>query len=484
MTRATFALEVNWSDDGVTWVDETARLLDWNSKYGRDDDLSTPQTGILNLALRNDDGRFTPEYPSGPLFGNVENRRQIRLKSTLSPTTYSVFTGYIASIQPRPPSRRCTVLCADKFARFQRFHLNQALSENQLASQRVNDILDTVGVAAGERSIATAQTTFPVSYWRNTDALSALLECAENELGGLLFIAPDGKVTLQDRHYRPKQALAVTLSGSTQVQVDYERRDDQVYRRAELQAAAYVDGPAASQIWSYLPLPVLIAAGDTLEMDPNYAAPAKSVITPVGTTDYAATANQDGTGANKTGQLSVAQFTDYGGGATYNLKNNDTVGIWLQRDQIRGTPKLQPSELRVVTRTASGGVGPYDDTYKRSFRLITDRALLGDYATYIVNKFKTPQPRLRVTLESINDTILAQQLARQVSDRVHITDIADPWATQVDADYFIESVEHSWRHDEAKLVTTWVMTSFLADQFWILGQVGASELGVATVLGY
>lgn len=481
-----YEIAVNWNHDGSTFVDESGNTKEFVTFYGRQNEFAPPESGGATVILGNEDGRFTPEYSSSPLYGDLEPGRRIRIKATQTPTAYDLFNGYITRIVPDPVAQIAALECEDASRYLRDFHLNLALAEDKLSSDRVTAILDAVGIAGGDRDIATGQTTFPSPYWRNVDAFTALAEIAYNELGGLLFVAPDGKITFQDRHYRPKHALDATITRATGMVLEYERRDDQVYKNATLQAAGVVEGVPGSQIWSLFPLPEQIAAGATLELPINYATPAKDVISPVSGTDYSATANQDGTGTDRTSDLSVVTFDDYGGGAQWDIQNTGSSALWLQRAQIRGTPLQLPSHLSTVTRTASGSTSPFATSYvPAGFGLITDRVLLGSYAEYIVNRYKTPQPLLRLTLQGATAALLTQMLSRQVSDRVKITDTGPAWVSHVDDEFFIERVEHRMATDDETgqrlHETSWVMSNYLTDQFGVLD---TSKLDVDAVLGF
>lgn len=480
MTLPIFALNVQW--DGISWTDEIARVIAFNVRMGRDSELSVTQAGRLTVTLRNEDGRYTPEYTSGPLYGLLEPLRAIHLSASFGGNTYGLFAGYITAIQPKPQERRCTIEAQDAFIHFANFHLNLPLADNKLSSDRIADILATVGYTQAD--IATGQSLFEYSYWRNSDALTALQEVAENELGGLVYMRPGpapGPATcvFQDRHYRPKQLTVATLDKTAEV--NYQRRDNQVYNSAHLQCTAYIVGPAQSQIWSLVPLPQAVAAGATLELQINYPTLCKDVLTPVPSTDLVANSQPDGSGLDLTASITTVSFDNYGGGATWILRNDALVPAYLLKCQIRGTPLQQPSELRTVSRSASGGVSAFPRDYSRTFRLLSDRQLLGDFAQYIVTRYKTPQPVITVRLLPISDVQLTHMLARTISDRITVIDTADPWRTQVSGDFFIEQIEHTWQQEEAILNTTWVLTGFLADQFWLLG---TSALGTDTVLGY
>lgn len=481
---ATYEIGVNWNDDGSTFANEQGNTKEFNTVIGRSDEFSAGEAGTATVILGNESGRFSPEYASGPLYGDLEPGRKIRLRATYAATPYNLFHGYITRIKPNPRTQECVLECEDMTRFLRAYRLNLADAADQRSDQRITAILDAVGIAGGERALATGQTTFPTSYWRNVDAYTAILECAYNELGGFVFVANDGKLTFQDRHYRPKHTLDATLTRFADLA--YDRRDDQVYREVVLQAAGAIEGIAGSQIWSLVPLPQQLAAGDTLDLDVNYATGAKAVISPVSATDYAATANQDGSGADRTSDLSVESFADYSGGATWELKNNGATALWIQRAQIRGTPLELGSHLNTVRRTTAGGTAPFAASYTPpGFTLINSRVLLESYADYIINRYQTPQPLVHVTLQGATAAILTQMLTRGISDRVKIEDTGGVWQSWVNAEYFIERIEHRMavndESGERLFSTRWTLSDFLLDQFWALG---TDTLGVSTVLGY
>ena len=87
-------------DDGPyvaspTWTDVSSYVRAASTRRGRNDDLAT-FTGTASLTLSNRDRRFDPFYTSGPYYGKLLPRRQIRVRAIVGSSTYPVFRGYIA----------------------------------------------------------------------------------------------------------------------------------------------------------------------------------------------------------------------------------------------------------------------------------------------------------------------------------------------------------------------------------------------------
>lgn len=87
-------------DDGPyvaspTWTDVSSYVRAVSTRRGRGDDLAV-FTGTATLTLSNRDRRFDPFYTTGPYYGKLLPRRQIRIRATSGANTYPVFRGYIA----------------------------------------------------------------------------------------------------------------------------------------------------------------------------------------------------------------------------------------------------------------------------------------------------------------------------------------------------------------------------------------------------
>lgn len=472
-------LGVNWSGDGVTYVDESARLLRFRIKAGRNSEMSQNPAGSAAFIVDNYDGRFTPEYTGGPLYGSLEVYRRIRFKVTFNAVTYSLFAGFLTDISPDVKAREATLAAIDYFGWLAEIDVSVAPATSVDTGTRISDVLAAAGIPAGDKVISTGETDLPFPMVVGENALQACQRLAEHELGGNFYCRGDGKIVFKHRHERAIAASVVTLT--TPGDLTYERRVDGVYHRAQLKAGSYEAGIAGSQIWSLAPLPRAVAPGVSVVLAPRYQQAATAVTTPVSGTDWVANASIDGTGADKTAAL-ASSFTNYGGAAEWTLgPNTDAATIYITRAQIRGTPVTADSSGRLVTRSTTGGAGEFDKTYRKDYPLISDVNLLGAFADYIVQHYSTPQPLLTLTLGMESDAVVAQILGRYIDDRITVVDTAAGYRTNANGDYFIESVEWSGDAKSNQIGSRWLLSSWLVDQFWILG---TSQLGIDTVLGY
>src|SRR5512140_1412291 len=78
-----FLFEVDWANSG-TWVDESARILSARIRSGFKEGTALTElvapVGACTLVLDNSTQRYSPDYGSGPLYGNLLPRRPIRVR--------------------------------------------------------------------------------------------------------------------------------------------------------------------------------------------------------------------------------------------------------------------------------------------------------------------------------------------------------------------------------------------------------------------
>lgn len=77
------------------WTDITAFVRSGSTNVGRSSELDEYAAGTLNLTLDNRARTFDPFYSSGPYFGNLNARKQIKVEATYSGITYPLFYGNV-----------------------------------------------------------------------------------------------------------------------------------------------------------------------------------------------------------------------------------------------------------------------------------------------------------------------------------------------------------------------------------------------------
>ena len=78
------------------WTEVSTYVRGITTHRGRSSDFDQFDTGTAQIILDNRDRRFDPFYTSGPYYGNLIPRRQIRIVGQIGGSTYEVFRGFVA----------------------------------------------------------------------------------------------------------------------------------------------------------------------------------------------------------------------------------------------------------------------------------------------------------------------------------------------------------------------------------------------------
>jgi hypothetical protein len=116
-----------------TWTEVTAYVRSVRTSRGRSNELEEFGAGTATIVLDNRTRRFDPDYSSGPYFGNLLPRKQVKVECVFSGNTYPVLRGVIQSWQQAYPAvgrdATTTIQCADMFALLATWYLPESAHE-------------------------------------------------------------------------------------------------------------------------------------------------------------------------------------------------------------------------------------------------------------------------------------------------------------------------------------------------------------------
>ena len=114
--------------------------------------------------------------------------------------------------------------------------------------------------------------------------------------------------------------------------------------------------------------------------------------------------------------------------------------------------------------------------------LLADSLMGEDMARALLANHAAPHPWLAVTVDATADAaLLTHALARDVGDRLHVTD--DDLALDAEA-CFIERITHRVERGGARHTVTWATSPVDLAAYWVLGSSDAAKLSEGTRLGY
>jgi hypothetical protein len=148
---------VRW--DGATWTDESAHCSDVSWERGSAGEFGSAEAGTFTVNLLNGADRFMPLNPASPMYGQEVQGAEVLAIATYSGTPYPIAAGYIRTARPvgsyAPAERMVALVCDDALGAWSR---NEVTLPAALYGQEAYDVrglvLDGMGVAAGQRSIA------------------------------------------------------------------------------------------------------------------------------------------------------------------------------------------------------------------------------------------------------------------------------------------------------------------------------------------
>lgn len=400
-------------------------------------------SGIFSLL--NEEGRFTPLYASSPLYPNVLPGREVVVEVVYDGTTYPVFRGRCTperQVSSLPASIEFSML--DAFEELRTGLTNTALQQSARVDEVITAVLDDIVWDAGRRDLGTGPDTLTVFTNHNRLPINALQLAAAQDPGGALFIARAGDVTYQNRHFRSTQAVYATLAGTFN-DLDPQLRQEDVVEAVRATYPRFEVSSALATVWT-LQLPRRLRPGVTefeVELNASGVLGATGYVTPVATTDYIAETAQDGSGTDKTAQVTAAIRSSDSGGAVLQFTNADSSDVWLQAGgatKLRAYPLQEGGEVNAIRKTVSSPLVA-NQTLTREFEFLDDEDVVEGWVSWQRNVRGDFRVRPVVEIVPDTDALMAVVLGAEIGKRVTLTDTGAAWLTQVDGDYFIEGIE-------------------------------------------
>ena len=515
MPQAALAILVDWNNDGdFTDSDDdiTGDVLSVTWKRGRDyaSQLSgRSRAGKLTAVLVNTDGKYSPSNTDSDLSGNLLPGRTVKVTAGsgsfpyLFPMSFSTrphFVGKLERIVPSPSSRAvktCKLIAFGSLGYLNAFRPALATQTNRRTDQAVGDILDDVGWGAGDRDLATGQTTM-ARFWVDGKRTMEALRIVEETEGGFIKEKKNGDIGFESRHTRlasPYNTSQVTFSDASDATYTYESisQDDPlstITNHLEASARTYTTASAAA-LWTHPETgsdsPTLVP-GEAKTVEAFYPNPSSANnalevnawTTPAATTDYLANTASDGSGTNRTSSLTVTNAKTAERMAVTLSNGHATDVVYLTKVQARGTAVTSnnPVKVRAIDSTSQSTYG--ERKYSAKTEFIPTSAEAQSWCDYQLSIYASPVEILTMNFSAnLSAANLSQALSREISDRITIV-AANDAKLGINADFFIESEQHTITRGGTQHIVSWQLSPATGGytQFWVLdtGKLGASTI--------
>ena len=510
-----YSVQIDWDDDGSfdgpgEALDRDVIAVEW--ALGLDDpaDVAAAESWAM-ITLRDPAGHYMPENTSSPLYGSLVPRKKVRITSTYGGVTRTHFTGWTESFTPHPDRRTVAIRCTGVEALLRRAEVFLPTATDQTADAVIAAALDQVAyppAISGYWLLGTARlgldtrlpdtTTYAdlergravfayVGGWRGGVSAWEAIRAVTQAERGLCFVDRAGRVIFWNRHHL-LQALTVAASldeREANFTVTHDGAD--MVNHAVITCHPREVGSSPEPLWT-LAAPLAIPPGEARTIRARFTADdgerviGLNPITPAAGTDYTASSTPDGSGADRTGTITVTMDAAASSAVLTFTNHGTTTAYVLPGAQVRG--------IRVVDR------GPADVTYADSasitrygrrtlglnLPLIADPVEAGRLARHLVVEGKNPRGSVRtVTLRGeANADIRAAVLAQAIGSRIRLTDSRAGHS----GEYHIVGERHMLRHGGTAHQVTWTLRAVSPVAYWRLGVAGAGELGQQTTLAY
>ena len=510
MAKPEFKFYLDTLNDGTFAANITTKVIsaDWQLGFAAPFDKMA-RDNTASFVVNNVNRDFSPEYASGAYYGNLTTGRAIKVTSTYASVTRTMWLGWIASIAPTSNSngtRQSTINCSGWMERALRKESLIPIQLNKRADEIIAVILDEsdilppsvigvwilgnsllgsntiLGAVSDYYSADVGDSTFAFAgdWEANTSVHSAIMQTVDRE-AGRFFQKRDGKLQFYRRLHFPTDVTSLVTLTDKNSEMDYEFGAD-VANIVQVQYQPRSVGTVGDTV-ATLSTATAIGAASTLEIEYRFtdgagtAIGATALITPAATTDYTVFANDDGTGANLTANVTASITRTNATAATVQYTNTGAAGYVMPTSKLRGTP-LTKYELQTYTATDETSLLAYGKLGYTSNGVqdtLTDATTLADYE---LSLFKDPVGRVNnVTFAGWDTTLTATLLTYSIGTRITMHETQ----TGVNGDWFVLGETH--RYNSGDWRVQWVLEDAGTIVYWALGAANYSELGDTTILG-
>lgn len=489
--------EVKLSGDGGAWTDLSAWVMGairWTRGIqggGMTDLVAT--IGQLQLKLWNAAtprtnttlGYFSPRHAnlvSGWALG-IQCRLQLQHPVTLAWST--AFLGRLASVRPSPgryAERTVEVSVLDWMDEASRWSITPDVGPQ--VDVRGNDvitaILATMPVQPASTSLQTGSEVYPYALDQKrsteTSVLSVFADLAASERGPI-FVEMDGTLVYERRHTRMLSGASVwTINdgvihlGGGSVSVPTAEGTHVTNVRVVIHPKT-VDTDTSTVLFSQKQA-IFLPAGATKTINAQFrdATSGDYIGGLVSTVTSQMTADELGGGTDLTADLTVTS-TEGPSGVTLVLENTGASDGWIPIDgiQVLGRGIYDRGEVAIDAAAGTGSPIVIDMPYQV-------RDTIGQAAAdFLLDTYGRDVTQVSaVTVRGTTATKVTQLLARDISDRVHVTE----YMTAVDDDFFINGEAATLTPDGILEKTYTLGVASGVGSYWVLG---TSTLGVDTI---
>lgn len=465
----TFYFEADWADAGFYSAEQAGLLQAFIIRRGRNaavtgDRYAEVDTGEANITLKNASGRFSLFNSGGSLYNYLRPNKAVRVVHYEGGARTDLFTGFTSNIVNLPDRKQARIEALDG-AEFLKKRKGDdiGLQTDYAVSTAMYDLLQAAGYPATDGTEWIFPLTFPGTlggsaienngdtipyFWGQTDKSAwEQLASVAAAFAGDIYINASGVFSYAAR-WRQRSSVLTLTDGDVRAGSQPEQPWNEIRNYIRVSARPLTATAALTEIYRMYDAPA-IEAGESITIWADFSyqgqyGPATAATTPVSTTDYTANTAADGSGSNRTANLSVT-FTAYTTRAKVILENTGSDTLYVTLFKIRGTLLHNVNETAQIAEDATS-IGDYEKReLKVSSPYLQEIVSAGYHADHSLTVYKDPRKVLWVRI--LNR--LNIQLVADLFDVVTL-DLTELGAS---GDYRVTYIEHDFKPKQ--FVTTW-----------------------------
>lgn len=496
---AGFVLEVDWDDDGQfsqAYDDIGDLTMSIECRRGREDAsqlVARAATGQLQALLRNTSGRFSSFYTASPIYGKILPSRKVRFRMA-APYGAVLWTGFLDRIEPQTATAdgipMVMLYASGPFRQISNNKVSPPAQFGGTTGVVIGALLDEAGWPAGDRTIDAGQHEMGRWYIEDRDAIPALQEIEDTEVG-FLYEGLAWDFIFEARYNRILNHLVseATFSDNAGAALSYRNVSQsdplrEIFNEMVIQVQPYHLG-ASAVLWTLTgETPIIAPAGGSrtyIAQYPNVSsggaqgAYVSSWTTPVVGTDITQTGVANGDLAVTVSKTATKMFITI-------TNNHATLGAQITLLQARGIPVVKDNPYQVISEDTTSQ-GKYDvRSYPYTAPWFLNEAYAKSASDYFISRQKDPRPVLAIEIASNKALAYYNQAAsRKISSRVTLVANQSRTMLGINGDFYIESIAHRLSAHEG-FRTFFELSQAEADPaYW---QLDVDLLGVGTKLAY
>lgn len=201
---------------GSNYVDISSLIKEAHIRRGRTRVVGKFEAGTASLDIYDQNGDWNPNNPASPYYGDLIPLRKLQIHADYNGVRHILFTGFITAYvtnftKGTDEVSRVTFECVDAFRLFNGASIGvvPGTPAGQLSGARVSAILDEIDYPPSLRDIQAGDTTLQADPGTSRNALDALRNVEDSELGGF-YVDAEGRATFLSRS-SITQSLGSTL---------------------------------------------------------------------------------------------------------------------------------------------------------------------------------------------------------------------------------------------------------------------------------